>query len=1339
MDFLRICTRSTRKGYIEVYPNFLIPTRGPSEDLMIRGGDFYAIWDPDKNLWSQSEADACRLIDDELDAYVKSNEKNFTDSVRVMHMWDSESGMIDQWHKYCQKQLRDSYKPLDENIIFANTECTRESYASHRLSYSLCEGDISAYNELMSVLYDRDERHKIEWAIGAIVNGDSKRIQKFLVLYGAAGTGKSTVLNIVQSLFDGYYGVFDAKALGSTTDAFALEAFKTNPLVAIQHDGDLSRIEDNTRLNSLVSHEVMTINEKHKSLYSTRFNSFLFMGTNKPVRITDAKSGIIRRLIDVRPSGRKLPRDRYDDLMTLISYELGAIASYCKDVYESCPGYYNDYKPTSMMGESNDFYNFILDSVPVFEEQDGISLKRAWEMYKTYCDEAKVAYPFSMRYFKSEFRNYFKNYDERAHIGNDWVRSWYSGFRTELLDGESPPDIPVADQPDAPEWLQFKEYETSPFDILLQDCPAQLGNKDDHPARKWASVTTTLKDIDTHLVHYVKPPDNIVTIDFDIPDENGNKCLARNIEAASKYPKTYAELSKSGAGIHLEYFYAGDPSKLSAIIDEHVELKWFTGNGSLRRKLSLSNGLDIATISSGLPMKGEKVLNKNIVTTEKGLRTTILRAMQKEYCPGTKPSIDFIKKILDDAYESGVVYDVTDMQDPVTDFALNSTHHAQYCFDIVAKMKFKSNDEVAEEQPHEDDQEAPIVFFDVEVFPNLFLLNWKYQGSETIVREINPPRDHIEKLSKTRLIGFNNRRYDNHILYAWMIGYSNEELYNLSQAIVSDDKNSLFREAYNLSYTDIYDFASKKQSLKKWEIELGIHHQELGLPWDQPVPEEMWDKVSEYCDNDVRATEALFDHLKGDWTARLILADLAGCTPNDTTNTLTARIIFGTEKHPQLIYTDLSIDFPGYEYIPYHEEKELDESGKVTTKKVKAQNMFRGVNLGFGGYVYANPGMYRNVALLDVRSLHPSSAIAMNYFGERTPRFKDLVDARGYIKHRDFDSVRLMFDGKLAKYLENEEIADQLAQALKIAVNAVYGLTSASFDNPFRDSRNVNNIVALRGALFMKTLQDEVEKRGYLVAHIKTDSIKIPEADDDIIQFCMEFAAKYGYEFEHEATYDRICLVNDAVYIAKYDDKGIRNKGGKHANEWTATGDEFQIPYTFKTLFSHEPIEFDDLCETKSVSTALYLDFNENLPSAERLEHIVSLRTIQRGARAWELTDKDLNDLSDYDKFTDEKLRELIDKRHNLVFVGKVGRFCPVKSGTGGGELLREKTNKDGSKGYSSATGAKGWRWKEAEAVRLGGMENDIDMNYFRIMANDAITHICEFGDFEMFRGENYA
>ena len=175
---------------------------------------------------------------------------------------------------------------------------------------------------------------------------------------------------------------------------------------------------------------------------------------------------------------------------------------------------------------------------------------------------------------------------------------------------------------------------------------------------------------------------------------------------------------------------------------------------------------------------------------------------------------------------------------------------------------------------------------------------------------INPKPSEIEELMKYKLVGFNCRRYDNHILYARLMGYTNEQLYELSSLIINSPKGEsnkhMFGEAYNVSYTDVYDFSSKKQSLKKWEIELGIHHHELGLPWDQPVPEELWPKVAEYCRSDVLATEAVFNHLKGDWTARQILADLAGASVNDTTNSLTTKIVFGKERNPKLIYTDLA-------------------------------------------------------------------------------------------------------------------------------------------------------------------------------------------------------------------------------------------------------------------------------------------------------------------------------------------------------------------------------------------------------------------------------------------------
>lgn len=1331
IDFLMISTRSTKRGVIEIYPKFIIKK---SSDLMIRGGDFYAIWLEDRGLWSTDEQDALQLIDRELDRYAEENRKNFDSSVKVLHMWDSESGMIDSWHKYCQKQMRDSFHMLDEKLIFSNTPTNKKDYASKKLKYPLEEGTINAYDKLMSTLYSETEREKIEWAIGSIVCGDSKKLQKFMVLYGAAGTGKSTVLNIIQQLFDGYYSVFDAKALGSSSNSFALEAFKSNPLVAIQHDGDLSRIEDNTRLNSLVSHELMTVNEKFKSTYANRFKCFLFMGTNKPVKITDAKSGLIRRLIDVSPSGDKLSPKEYKTVMKQIEFELGAIAYHCQNVYLANPGMYDDYIPVAMLGASNDFYNFIIDSYHVFKKEDGTTLKASWEMYKTYCDEAKVPFPFSQRIFKEELKNYFRDYKERFNLDDGTrVRSYYIGFRTEKFEEQT---ISEKEEPEQ-KLIEFKA-QPSVFDKECADCPAQYATSSEIPTSKWEKVKTKLSSIDTSKLHYVKVPENHIVIDFDIPDKNGNKSFELNLKEASKWPPTYAELSKSGQGIHLHYIYAEDPAKLSRIYDDHIEVKVFNGKSSLRRKLTKCNNLPIATINSGLPLKGEKqVINFEGVKSEKGLRTQIKRNLNKEYHPATKPSIDFIYKILEDAYASDLHYDVTDMRNAVLAFAASSTHQADYCIKLVNKMQFKS----ADQSSGTKNDDAKLVFYDVEVFPNLFLVNWKIEGEgKPVVRMINPTSAEIEELMRFRLVGFNCRRYDNHILYARLMGYTNEQLFSLSNRIINGSANCFFGEAYNVSYTDVYDFCSKKQSLKKWEIELGIHHQELGLPWDQPVPEEMWTKVAEYCDNDVIATEAVFNARKADFTARQILADVAGMTVNDTTNSLTTKIIFGNNRKPQdqFNYRFMGEVTPDCEPWTITEDMVLydhlgDENFTLFNKDGKpvfpgytfegGKSIYRGEEVGEGGYVYAEPGMYSNIALLDIASMHPSSIVAEELFGpEYTKRFNEILQARIAIKHKEFDKAKKMLNGALAKYLTDEAAAADLAQALKIAINSVYGLTSASFDHPFRDNRNKDNIVAKRGALFMVNLKHEVQRRGFTVAHIKTDSIKIPDATPEIIQFVMDYGKQYGYNFEHEATYDRMCLVNDAVYIAKY-------KDGKHAGEWTATGTQFQVPYVFKKLFSKEPIEFEDMCETKSVTSALYLDMNEGLPDVSELEK--ELERIVKRAKEFGVT-MDLSGNSG-DAELDPLVKEIA-KGHNYHFIGKVGQFCPIKPGCGGGILLRETENKKtGEKGYAAATGSKGFRWLESEMVRELGKENDIDRTYYNNLVDEAVKSLSSYGDFERF------
>lgn len=1287
MDFYKIKKKPIKSGLYEIFPDFVV---GNVKDLMVRGHQFYAIYNEDTGFWVTNPMEVVQRVDQDLaQEYEKAVKENPFAQYIVRYMSNDSSKTWDAFGKYIGR-MPDNFIQLDCKPIYLGVKPTRKDYVSKTLPYEISDSEPKCWNELVGYLYDPDERAKIEWAIGAIACGDSTRIQKFIVLFGAPGTGKSTVLDIVEKLFDGYWAPFDSQGLTSSKD-FALEAFKDNPLVGIEHEGDLSHITTNSRLNSVVSHEYMLVNEKHKPQYKFKFNTFLMMASNKPVKITDAKAGTLRRLIDIHPKGVQLPEAKYFELMDGINYELGAIANRCLKVYKALgKDYFNGYKPLEMMDRTNMFYNFVKDNFDFFNDMEYVTLKQGYGLYKKYIEDyCANEYKPVMFEFRDNLKDYFEKFEDDVYTVDQTgkrvhLRNVYSGFKSDKIVYKFNPK-----QKRNKSWLEFN-VQHSLFDDICKDCPSQYSNKHGVPSKPWKDVSTVLADMDTTKEHYVQVPQNMIVIDFDIRGEDGEKNFDLNLQEALKWPKTYAELSKSGKGIHLHYFYEGDPTLLSRTYADAIEVKVFTGNSALRRKLSLCNDIPIATISSGLALKQKsgKKMDEKVLQDEKHLRSCIIKALKKQVHANTKPNIDYIDMVLQQAYESGIHYNVEDMKNDILAFAFSSTNQSEYCVKVVMQMKFKSEDESPPDLAFSDDD--PIICFDVEVYSNLFIFAYGRidEPDDKIVVLYNPSAQDMNELifkgGKKRWVGFNCRRYDNHIDYARCLGYTNEMLYDISQRIINEknDRGAFFGEAYNMSWADIYDYADIKQSLKKWEIalarakemymmgkdlayisnaigidipsekflqDLKIHHQEMDWPWDQPLPRELWEQAGGYCKNDVSATKAVFNVTQPDLLIRKILAELSGLNVNDPSRSHVTKLIFGDNKKPELVYTDLSEMFPGYKY----------EMGHST---------YRGEDPGEGGRVYAEPGMYTNVPVLDVESMHPSSIIALNLFGEYTKIFKEIKELRIAIKHKDFDKAKQMFDGKLAKYLDDPAMAKALAKALKLVINSVYGYTTATFPNPFKDPRNIDNIVAKRGALFMIDLQKEVQARGFTVAHIKTDSIKIPNATPEIIDFVYKFGEKYGYKFAVEEEFEKLCLVNDAVFVGK-----------EKSGEWITTGKQFQVPYVKKTLFTHEPLIFDDFCEIRAVKTNMYLEFTKEDGTVER------------------------------------------------NFVGKVGRFCPMK--TKGGKLVCTR----GEDKYVSVTDSKDRLWLESSEVLELGYQDDIDYGYFEKKAEEAKGTIQQFGDFEWF------
>lgn len=1310
---------------------------------MTRGGMFYAIYDEETGFWTKSKPRAIELIDQQVRAYTlkDSGEEAMQDSMHGPHivsMADTANHLIEQFDRFC-KAMGDNWHPLDQRMLFSNSEIKRTDYASKTLDYPLIEQPTPYYDALCEVLYLPDEREKWEWAVGSMITGDSSKIQKMFAFYGEPGTGKSTIISKIfaEQVFGGidmgYAIKFEANNLCGGNE-FGTDFLENDSVLVYDDDAEMGMITVRSTLNKIISHEQIRVNAKFKSPFITKANCMIFVGSNDPIQLSP-NSGMKRRLIDIRPTGNLLAADVYDECIEHIPFEKSGIAWRCLQTYKHLGRhYYDHYIAEDMMARTSPFHNFVIENV--MELKDGISLANAYDLYLRYAQACKFKNELVRYKFRDTMKLYFENYEN----------SKFSGFRWEKIGQAKPKETNL----ELKSWLEFN-CTRSDFDEAFCYQPAQYAGKDGNPERRWVNVKTTLGELNTSKLHWVKMPEDIICIDFDIKDETGKKSYEKNLEAASKFPPTYAELSKSGSGIHLHYIYTGgDPKDLSKIFDDNVEIKVFTGNAALRRQLTRCNDIPIAELSSGLPLKdvkgGKKMIDWEGFKSEKSLRNTIIKAMMNsgdpdnnpEYGkiypnldPHHKPTIDFIYKILNNAYDTGLTYDLRkDLAGDVLAFAMNSSHKADYCVDLVANMRFCSKD-VLDAEELEDvyvDDDAPIVIFDTEVSPSFdqyikycekngipynvlqypkgvtkdtpahFLICWKFLGEGKAVQKmLDPKPEDVEKLFKYNLIGFNNRDYDNHMIYAAAQGYTPKELYSLNnRIIVEKDKRAKFPQAVNISKSDILDFASagNKKSLKKWEIELGEDHIEWDRPWYEPIPDDRLIDWCNYCSNDVISTEAVFNHLQDDWESREILAMLAGGTTNDTTNNLTIKLLTHGIDDPQsqFIYTDLSTIFPTYEHHPEGIPKErysTEPGTKISTRK----SICLGEDPSEGGFANCpKPGVYFRVGLYDIVSMHPHSAIWLKIFGKIiTARYENLVEARVSIKHireigdeaynealRRLDAIKegsSKIIEEILKGLSGDALKKKckaIANALKTAINSVYGLTSAPFMNALKDPRNIDNIVAKYGACFMITLKHEVQKMGYTVVHIKTDSIKIADADEKIEKFIMDFGKKYGFTFEHEATYSKMCIVDDAQYIA-YE---VEADGEKLEEPfWTATGAKFAAPYLFKNLFTHEPIEFNDLAETKSVSDAAIYICN------------------------------------------DEKEK----------FVGRVGSFVAVKPEFGG-KLMRVKGEK-----RSAVTGTKDWYWNETSIVR--NHPEWVDKDYYRSQCDSAVEAINKYYPFDEFVG----
>lgn len=1282
MDFVEILSvpqkSNNRSSDLVVQPEFLNIN---IKDIITRGGAFYAYWDG--KVWSSNLNDLMLEVDKQTKAELTAQKAAHPDKeIRGRYFRNHSSKLSDVFEDYC-KHLPELKAKFNTQIMFSNDNPTREDYSTTQLDYYPIEQETPAFDEILETLYDTDEVNKILWFMGALLTGSMMDIQKFMYLFGGKGSGKGTVIDIFKELFQGYYAEIALDKLTSN-DSFATAQVKEVPLL-VDPDSDISRISRDVNLLKLTSHEPLSVNQKFTKQYDVQFTGLLITASNQRYMVRNINSGITRRAVVVEPSGRTLNYKKYMKLKKQVQFELSGIAFKAIAHFNAeGPARYETETDVDMMMSTDPVFDFIRKYSDGFT--DPITLNQVASKYKLYLEDLGFNQDGYKRKIREGLKPYYDKFEERGYAqGKERAWNVYSGFKRELAF----PDKIAEEESDKvnEDHMLALDGTLSAFDEFASDYKAQYTTKDGKPSKAWDKVTTTLKDLgDTRRLHYVRVPENLIVIDLDLKDSNGNKSLELNRIEAAKFPPTYAEVSKSGNGIHLHYWYEGDPTQLDPEYSPGIEVKVYSGKSSLRRQLTRFNNKSIAKISTGLPIKKEeKSMYDNVETmvwNDSKIHTAVKNNIMRKYHAHTKPSMDFIEKILKDAQRDNVQYDITDLRNDILVFAMQSTHQQSESLDIASRLVYKNSDSDDLEEVTDDKKlvypDKDLVFFDIEVFKNLLIVCWKVYGKDTMTTWFNPTASQIEDLTKRPLVGFNNRRYDNHVLYDRLIGGNNTDMFDISQQIIKGGPGAgMMRGAYGLAYADVYDFSTKKQSLKKWEVELGLLHDELEHDWDAPIDKKDWKRAGEYCAHDVRATEAVFNHLYTDYEARMLLSKLTNLPVASTTQQLSAKFMFGEDKNPQkeFVYTDLSEMFPGYTWGPFERVIKKRDGTTQTIKSYRSD--YRGEDPGEGGYVYSEPGIYKNVVEIDAESMHPTSIINLDLFGPYTKRFKELKQARILVKHHDLDGASKLLDGSLIPYLE-EDSADSLAYSLKIIINSIYGLTSAKFPNAFNDPRNKDNIVAKRGALFMIDLKNAVQEKGWKVVHIKTDSIKIANQTPEKIQFVQDFGLKYGYNFAVEHVYDKFGLVNKAVLIGHIEDNP---EWGKESNTWSAIGAQYADPYVYKTMFTKEELVDHDFAQVR-----------------------------QSNAGSIHLGDE---------------------------FIGSIGEL--YASNTGSEATVTSKNAKTGEPEVKALTHTKGFLWSKYSEFK--GKE-DIDMNFYDSLVQKGIKNLVsvetEPGQAQEFLGDIY-
>ena len=472
-------------------------------------------------------------------------------------------------------------------------------------------------------------------------------------------------------------------------------------------------------------------------------------------------------------------------------------------------------------------------------------------------------------------------------------------------------------------------------------------------------------------------------------------------------------------------------------------------------------------------------------------------------------------------------------------------------------------------------EKRPIVFVDIEINPNAFLIGFMNEkgepkqfgiyANETIPSLSATDIKAIRKIMMTKtLVGFNSLRYDMPMIYNALEGANITSLYGMSQDIISNNKPDwLTIRDYALDvprYVDHIDLQDVAEgvfvSLKLYGTRLGSQKlQDLPYAFDKDLSPTQFEEIIKYNVNDLIVTQNLYDKIKPRIGLRYNMSDEYNVDLRSKSDAQIAETVLVTSlqrlgikatkptvpKEVSYVAPDV-INFKNKQLQDLVERIE-DEPFLINPKNgqpvmptwLKKEKIIIGdttYNVGLGGLhsqekkLVVIPKADEVLKNADVASYYPSMIMCFGFYPKHlTNKFLDVY-------------------GKIKKVrLEAKASGDKVVNAgLKIVLNGSFGKLGSMYSKLY--SPDLMLQVTITGQLMLLMLIDDLERAGMSVKSSNTDGVEYickasQELEAESIIFDWELAT--GMDMEH-GTYRALYARDVNNYVAVYSDH-VKAKG----------------------------------------------------------------------------------------------------------------------------------------------------------------------------------------------------